>query len=384
MFKNIFSTLKNYQYNHINIRLILYVILITCVGILAIGSAASADYQEKQTLGFIFGLVMMIIVSLISYKWIMKLYWLIYFANIVLLLTVTFFGALHNGAERWINLGFFQFQPSEFTKVLLLLFMAMYIQKHSENINTLKVLGGYIILCILPLALIFTQPDLSTTVVIFLTLCVIIYTSGISYKIVLGVFIALIPTAIILVYLVMQPNQSILEEYQYNRIIGFYQSDNEAAEAIRYQQENSILAIGSGGLTGKGLNNNTVTSVKNGNFLSEPHTDFIFTIIGEELGFIGCAAVILLLLLITIECFWVGYNASDISGRVFAYGFGSLIAIQSFVNIAVATMLIPNTGLTLPFVSYGLSSLISLFIGIGVVLNIGMQRKRNIYEEVKY
>ena len=142
---------------------------------------------------------------------------------------------------------------------------------------------------------------------------------------------------------------------------------------------NSLLAIGSGGLTGKGLNNNTVTSVKNGNLLSESHTDFIFAIIGEELGFAGSAAVVILLLLIVVECFLTGARAKDLSGKLFCFGLGSLIGFQSLVNLSVATCMLPNTGLTLPFVSYGLSSLISMYIGIGIVINVGLQRKKDLY-----
>ncbi len=167
-----------------------------------------------------------------------------------------------------------------------------------------------------------------------------------------------------------------MKGYQYNRIIGFFQEDNEKAKDLRYQQENSLLAIGSGGLTGKGLDNNDVTSVKNGNLISESHTDFIFTIVGEELGFIGGAAVIILLFMIVLECFITGSRAPTLSGKLFCFGFGVLIGVQSFVNISVATMLLPNTGITLPFVSYGLTSLTSMYCGIGIVLNIGLQRNK--------
>ena len=143
-----------------------------------------------------------------------------------------------------------------------------------------------------------------------------------------------------------------------------------------YQQNNSEMAIGSGQLMGKGLDNNTTTSVKNGNFILEPQTDFIFAIIGEELGFIGSCIVIALLLLIVIQCILIGVRAQDISGRIICCGIGGLIGFQSFINIGVATNMLPNTGVPLPFVSYGLTSLVSLYIGIGFVLNIGLQPKK--------
>ena len=229
-----------------------------------------------------------------------------------------------------------------------------------------------IILFAIPLALVLLQPDLSTSIVISLIFCGIMYVSGLSYKIIGGIIAAIIPLGILFLYLIMQPNQHILKSYQLERITSFM-NDSKANADNRRQQENSVMAIGSGGLYGKGLNNNTTTSLKNGQYLSEPQTDFIFCIVGEELGFIGTSIVIILLFLIVICCFYVGAHAPDLAGKIIACGYGFMIAIQSFVNIGVVTMLIPNTGLPLPFVSYGISSLFSLFIGLGVVLNISLQ-----------
>ena len=133
------------------------------------------------------------------------------------------------------------------------------------------------------------------------------------------------------------------------------------------------MAIGSGMLTGKGYNNNTTTSVKNGNFISEPQTDFIFAIVGEELGFVGCCIVIILLLLIVIDCILIGTKAKDTGGKLICGGVATLIAIQTFINISVATQMFPNTGISLPFVSYGLTSIVCFYMGIGFVLNVGLQ-----------
>ena len=127
-------------------------------------------------------------------------------------------------------------------------------------------------------------------------------------------------------------------------------------------------------LHGKGLNNNTLASVKNGNFLSEEQTDFIFAVIGEELGFIGCVAVIALFAVLVFECLWMAHRARDLSGKLIGCGVSALLAFQTFANIAVATGIFPNTGLPLPFISYGVSSLVSMYIGLGVLLNVGLQR----------
>jgi rod shape determining protein RodA len=144
-----------------------------------------------------------------------------------------------------------------------------------------------------------------------------------------------------------------------------------------YQQQNSIIAIGSGQLYGKGLNTNAVNSVKNGNFISEPQTDFIFAVAGEELGFAGCLAIVTLELVIAILCVRVGMRAREKAGMLICMGVGSLILFQSALNIGVTTGLMPNTGITLPFVSYGVTSLVTFCMQIGLVLNVGLQPKRS-------
>lgn len=377
MIKKIRNTIKNYKLSNLNFRLIIYVIAITLIGIFTIGSATEGEnYQFKQILGLGLGIIALVTFALLSYNFLFKFYWIIYGTTIVLLLSVLIFGTVNKGAKRWIDLGFTQFQPSEFAKVFIIIFLATYLYKRRETLNTFKTLAGAIIFPLIPMALIYKEPDLSTTIVIFVTFCAIMFLSGISSKIITAVLVISIPIVGVFGYFVIQPDSGILENYQYLRLVGFFQKDNEDAKKIRYQQENSLLAIGSGGLTGKGLNNNTVTSVKNGNLLAESHTDFIFTIVGEELGFIGSASVIILLFLIILECFITGSRAPNMSGRIFCFGFGVLLGIQSFINISVATMLLPNTGVTLPFVSYGLTSLLSLYCGIGIVLNIGLQRNK--------
>lgn len=189
----------------------------------------------------------------------------------------------------------------------------------------------------------------------------------------IGGFLALaIPAVVVLFVLIMQPDQKIISDYQKGRIIAFLNKE-EYANAEGYQQEYSVMAIGSGMLTGKGYKNNQISSVKNADFIAEQQTDFIFAVIGEEFGFVGTCAVIILLVLISIECFLTARRAKDLAGTIIASGIGAMIGFQGFVNIGVVTYLLPNTGLPLPFVSYGLTSLVSCFIGIGFVLNVGLQ-----------
>ena len=369
--------LKSYNYRHINVRLFIWLYALLILGLNVIASATKYDhYEAKQLLGIILGSVAIIVLTLIDYHFILKFYWLIYFLNLALLIGVKFVGENVKGAQRWVNVAGIQIQPSEFTKLFLVLFFAKLMLKYKDKLNTVKILSLFVITFAIPLLLVFKQPDLSTSIVLVISFCVIMYVGGISYKIIAAAFAVAVPAAIVLVYLLLQPNQKILDDYQYNRLVGFYDEDNEIAAKINYQQINSEMAIGSGGLWGKGLNNDREDSVKNGNYISEAQTDFIFTIVGEELGFAGTMSVICLIALITFECFYVGVYAPDIGGRIICCGLGGIIAFQSFVNIGVATRLLPNTGLPLPFVSYGLSSLLSLMAGMGVVFNVGLQHKK--------
>ena len=201
------------------------------------------------------------------------------------------------------------------------------------------------------------------------------FMAGLSYKFIGTVLAITIPTIALVIGIVVQPNQPFLKDYQQKRILAWLEPEAYATEEA-YQQLNSVMAIGSGQLNGKGYNSDATTSVKNGNFILEPQTDFIFAIIGEELGFVGCCGVIFLLLLIVIQCILIGLRAKDTGGRIICGGVGALVGIQTFINISVATGIFPNTGISLPFVSYGLTSLVCFFAGIGLVLNVGLQPKK--------
>lgn len=369
-----FRFTKRYRLKDYNCILVALVTALSILGIFVVGSAKEI-YQTKQIFGVVAGLIIMVIVSLIDYVWVLDFYWLIYGFAVLILGLVLVIGTEVNGATRWINLGFTTFQPSELAKILLILFFARFLMKHEDDLNNKATLFKYAVLCGIPLVLIIAEPNLSTTICTALVLCILIYIAGLSYRFILTVLLILIPTAVIFLSIAVQPNQPFLKDYQQKRILSFLEPEKYADDGA-YQQNNSVMAIGSGQLTGKGLNNNTTTSVKNGNFILEPQTDFIFAIIGEELGFVGSCIVIALLLLIVIQCILTGARAQNLAGKIICCGVGGLIAVQSFINIGVATGLIPNTGVPLPFVSYGLTSLVSLYIGIGFVLNVGLQPKK--------
>ena len=364
---------KQYKLKNYKFMLVMYVAALNIIGILLIGSA-KPSVQGKQILGMVLGLAVMAVVSLIDYNFILKFSWLIYLFMIAILMLVMVAGDSSGGAQRWFEIGSFRFQPSELAKILMILFFAYFFMRHEEKINTPKVLLESFVLAGIPLGLIVMQPDLSTTIVTALIFAALLFVSGLSYKIVTGVLAVSIPSVIVLFTLLIQGKLPFIKPYQITRIMAWLYPDDYPADA--YQQQNSIMAIGSGQLWGKGLNNTDATSVKNGNFIPEPQTDFIFAVAGEELGFIGTVIIIILLLFVTIECILIARKAKDTAGKLICCGFAALIGFQSLVNIGVTSGLLPNTGLPLPFVSYGLTSLLSLYIGVGLVLNVGLQPKK--------
>lgn len=366
---------NKYNIHMYDFRLILYVWVLGIIGILVINSAADG-FATKQMLGFVGGSCAMIIFSLIDYNYIAKFEWFLYSINIGMLVAVKLFGINVNGATRWFSLGpFGTLQPSELSKVIMLIIFSHIISEQKEKINNFAVILRIGILYVIPMMLVVIEPDLSTTMVFAFLFCTLMFVGGISYKIIGIILGAGIPLGVLFIWYVQQPNQILLRDYQVQRILSFL-NPSDYLLTTYHQQYNSMMAIGSGMLTGKGLNNNTFTSVKGGNFISEPQTDFIFAVVGEELGFIGGCAVLGLIMLIVLECLHIAKDARDMRGRLIASGVAGIITFQSFVNICVATGLLPNTGLPLPFVSYGLSSLLSNFLCIGLVLNVGLQRNR--------
>lgn len=384
--------IKQYKLRFYNFRLILFLMAVSSIGILLVDSAMSS-LRTKQIAGVIAGMIIMVILSLMDYSWIMNFQWILYYFNIGMLIAVRILGSSANGAARWIDLGFITFQPTELSKIIIILFFAKFFMDHEEELNSLKTIGKSVILLGIPLFLILEQPDLKNTITIAIVFCILIYIAGLSYKIIGGAILIAVPLLIIFLTIVVQPDQTLIRDYQRNRIMSFLYPENEEYSDDIEQQKNSKTAIASGELIGKRLKGDEdVASVNDGNFVSENQTDFIFAVAGEEYGFMGCSVIICLLLLISLECIRMGMRAKDLSGKVMCCGIGSIIAFQSFLNIAVATGIAPNTGTPLPFVSYGLSSLLSMYIGMGLVLNVGLQssaynkelQKKDTYKKEEY
>lgn len=372
---------REYDFKRYDVFCVALIIVLSIIGVVAIKSATmsnihdGAEIVKKQIIGIISGSMIMLIVSLIDYRFISKFYWVIYFFNIALLVIVLFFGKEVNGATRWISFGGFTIQPSEFCKIFLIIFFAKFIDKNKAKINKPTFLITLIGLVMVPMYLIYKEPNLSTMIIILAIFATILFIAEISYKYIFGTILVVVPILFIGFWYIQQPDQKLLHDYQVNRIMtAFY--PEEATTSEKLQTNNSIQAIGSGKLYGKGIYQGKLNQY---NYLPEPQTDFIYSIVGEEFGFVGCSVILFLLFLLIIRGLWIAKDTKDLTAKIIVTGFISIIAFQSFINIGVVTGMLPNTGIPLPFISAGLSSLWSNMIGVGMVLNISMQRKSLYY-----
>jgi len=365
--------LNRYSIKNYNFILVILIFMLNIIGILTVRSASNGQLNlvEREIAGVCVSAFLMVVISFIPYRKLLDFNILVYIVCLVLLTAVLLIGNSKGMAKRWIVLPVIgQLQPSEFVKIGLIIFFARFLEDHKNDLNTVKTLLITAGPAAAPLVLVFLEPDLSTTIMMFVCVAVMIYVGGLSYKWLLIIFGVGIPLGFLCFELLKAGKMPFIQSYQAERILAKI-SGNAMSDA-NLQQTNSIMAIASGMLSGKGLNNNTLASVKNGNFLSEEQTDFIFAVVGEEMGFIGCCAVILLFALLVFECFRTARKALDLEGRIICTGMGALIGFQAFTNIAVATGIFPNTGLPLPFISYGVSSLLSTYVGMGMVLNVAL------------
>lgn len=381
--------------SNLNFKIIIYALILSIIGIFMVHSATQNEAvtgmfttTQKQILGMVIGLVLMLILTCIDYHKLIKYSIVFYVISMALLIYVKYINPLNiSNANRWMHLpGFGTIQPSEFSKVavvLMAVFVLIRIQKH---INNVLYLIGYFAVTGITVYLVYVEPDLSTSMIIIFALSAMVFVTGISWKWVGGVLGVVAVFVGALLFCIYEPEQKtlnwfiendILQQYQVNRINSYFFPEDYPDQTR--QQLNSVMAIGGGQLLGKGLNNSTYESVKNGNFLSEEQCDFIFAVVGEELGFAGSAFIILIYLLLFIEGLRVAGRSPDLEGKLLASGFVTILLIQCFINMGVAMLLLPNTGTPLPFISAGMSSMISTYIMMGIMLNISMHRKMKVF-----
>lgn len=235
--------IRQYKLQDYNFKLIIVLMALTSMGVLLVGSA-DPSLQKKQFLGMVLGLIVMVIVSLIDFSWILNFSWIMYGGNILLLLLVKVMGTDANGAQRWLSIGGFQFQPTELAKIILILFFAKFFMDHEEDLNTLRTLVKAVVLIAIPLSLILSQPDLKNTITVAILFCIMIYVAGLSYKIIGSILLIAVPMAIVFLFIVVQPDQKLIKDYQRDRIMAFLNSEDDAYSDDVLQQENSVTAIG--------------------------------------------------------------------------------------------------------------------------------------------
>lgn len=377
---------KEYNFKAFSLSLITLILAFGGIGMFLIQRLQDSDEAqfEKQVLGYVLGLIAMLIVALVDYHFICKLYIPLYIFNLALLLFCRFtdknmglpiYGDSHYQAKRWIEIRLgedstFEFMPSEFSKVIMILVLAKLFDIFRQHIKKLWLLILVSGVMAVPTVLILTQTDLSTSIVMFAFFAVMVFAAGTSYKHLIPIIAVGIPLAIFLLWYVQQDFQVLLEPYQVERILG----------TDMYQQDNAALAIQAGGMFGKLLTGDTGSRASA--YVPVVESDFIFSAIGEEFGFIGMFFIIAGYLAFALIGLRIAQRAKDYLGSMIAIGITALVSVQAFVNIGVVTSLLPNTGIPLPFISSGLTALICNLATIGILLNISLQPKTKEKERV--
>ena len=361
--------LKNMEWG-----LLISAIILSIIGIIALFSATQeTGYEEfqKQIVWVVVSLVAMVIVMLIDYEVLVKISPVFYGLFIILLIAVLFTEPI-NGASSWFNIGGFSFQPGEFAKIFVILFLAFVISKiqyrYKEDINKPTRILIILATVLVPVLLIIKEPDYGTAAAYIVALTVILFTSGLDKKYIIGTII-LILIAVPLLYFFILP------EHAKARIDIFLNPESDPRGA-GYNIIQSKLAIGAGGLTGMGLLKGNQTQL---GFLYPKTTDFIFAVIGEEMGFIVAGAIIIIYVYFITKVLYIAKTAKDTTGSIIASGIAGVFIFHFLENVGMVMGLLPITGVPLPFISYGGSSMITNFIMLGILLNISGKRQKTIF-----
>lgn len=371
------DTVKKY-FRKLDFIIILIMTILICAGLYCSRQAFRLSDERnmifiKQLAGIFLGYILIAAVLFIDYHMICSLSFIFYIIMVFMLVFTLLFGADINNVHRWITVFEIPFQPSELTKVALILFLAFLCNYYRKKMDKSYVLLILTTAAAIPMILILLEPHLSSCLAILSIFCIMVYTSGIRYK-VIGKALALILPLLAAVFIgVLQFNLKIpfIEKYQVERVLFFLSTDEKDDQSGDYQQSQSIEAIGSGGLHGKMIASEDESREYGAIYAKE--SDFVFAIIGEEFGFIGSFIIILLYTVLIIRCMIIS-RGSDYLGSLICMGVSGYLMFQIFINIGVATKLLPNTGLPLPFISYGLTSLISSMLAVGLVLNVGIRQ----------
>jgi len=355
----IFQKLKNLNY-----LLIFLLILLSFIGAAGLYSAADGSYQPwatKHLIRFYVFLLMAMVISIIDIKLIYKYSYVLFIISLLLLISVEIIGVLGKGATRWIRIFGLSIQPSELVKITIILALAkFYNDIKFANVKKISYLFFPFLILIIPFIFVAIQPDLGTSLSIIILGVFILFFVGIRlWKFLLGIIATIISIPILLQF---------IKPYQRERIISFLNPDSDPL-GQGYQLIQSKIALGSGGATGKGFLQGTQSYLE---YLPEKQTDFIFTLIGEEFGFLGTIFIILLFILLIAVCYFISIKCFHSFGKILALGVASNIFIYVFMNVAMVSGLMPVVGIPLPLISYGGSVMLSIMISMGLILNVDL------------
>lgn len=346
-------------------------------------SSISSDpyfYLKKQITAIALGALAIIVILRYEYIELKRYSWFLYGLAVVMLIVVLILGEEVRGTTGWISIGPLPaVQPAEFTKILLILAFADFLNSRKGELNTLAQMLPCFAYMGLPFLLILMQPDLGTGLVYIAITLVMMYAAGANPKILLTLlFSGILLTVLLFLAHVHLGLPLPLEDYQIKRLIVFLDpyNDGQGGRDAGWNTIQSLVAIGSGGLTGKGLFNGTQVQL---NFLPEHHTDFIYAVIGEELGFIGAAFVLVLYGILILRAINISYNAKELYGTLMVLGITAMWLFHIFESIGMSIGLMPVTGIPLPFLSYGGSSMLTNLIAVGIILNVNIRGKKIVF-----
>lgn len=356
---------------HLDWYLVINGLIIFVIGILNLMSATTTyyggtyDFVIKQLIAFFIGCGLIFLILKFDYRLIAEYSLGFYILTLLLIVVVFIIGPTVSGARRWISIWGISFQPSEFMKPVLVIFLAkmLYERKRQNTGLSIKDIGVPIFYTSIPFGFIIAQPDLGTAVIILMICLAILWFVGLKRS----AWILIIGSGTIIPLVAWR---YVLKPYQKMRLLSFINPDLDPS-GFGYHTKQALIAVGSGRFFGKGYMAGTQHKLQ---FIPEHHTDFIFTVIGEEWGFIGCIIFFLIFASFIYRCLKIAKDAGDELGSIIAFGVAFIIYFQFAVNVMMAIHLAPVVGITLPFISYGGSSILSTLISIGLLLNISTRR----------
>lgn len=366
MFTYPYRILRNLDY-----VLITLIIILLLISLLVIGSATHINipiedrywYVGRQGIFTFLNLIFIIFFLMFDYKKLHKIVWFLYILNLFMLIGVIILGKSALGAQRWIQIGPVNIQPSEISKLVMIIVLAAFIDKNKNKINSYYVLLKLILIIGVPFILVLKQPDLGTALVFLSITCGIIFVSGIKIKYIWKAFVGIFFTSPIFWHF--------MKDYQKTRLSIFLDPNSDVIGS-GYHVLQSKIAIGSGQIFGKGLFHGTQSQL---NFLPENHTDFIFAVIGEEFGFLGSTILLILYFSILYRMLKIATQSREPFGMLLAIGIFSMFLFHILVNIGMTVGIMPVTGIPCPLLSYGISSLTTNLLSVGILLNIYLRRK---------